>query len=412
MGRQVLDDTHVAYTVREWTDALGGDQEDLAELAGVDAPAQLQQCRVEALHVTDGSLDAGARAERHDLARLRRGRRERLFHQDADTVLDHLGDGGKVVFGGHRDDREVRWPCGEQLRDRAEDQVRVADRVVRVAGRVHGTGERDALSRLQQASVVPADHPEPQHRAAKWPAVGRHERGRLPAMSDPRAPGLVISPTATMGRDVVIGANVVIHDYVEIGDGVLLQDGVILGKRASLAARSSAAGGEGGRLVIEAGARILAQAIVFAGARIGERAIIGDQSYVRERAIIGPDSVVGRGSCVDNDVVVGARVRIQTGVYLAAHAVVDDDVFLGPHVKTTNDQTMARPGTDLRGVAIRRASRVGCGAVLLPGVEVGEDAFVAAAAVVTRDVPARTVVMGSPARVMREVPEHELLPPA
>ena len=77
---------------------------------------------------------------------------------------------------------------------------------------------------------------------------------------------------------------------------------------------------------------------------------------------------------------------------------------------TTNDQTMARPGDDLRGATLRRACRIGGGAVLLPGVEVGEDAFVAAAAVVTRDVPPRTVVMGSPARVFREVPEKELLP--
>ena len=119
--------------------------------------------------------------------------------------------------------------------------------------------------------------------------------------------------------------------------------------------------------------------------------------------MIGADTVVGRGSAVDNDVIVGARVRIQTGVYLAAYSSVEDDVFIGPCAMTTNDQTMARPGDDLRGATMRRACRIGCGAVLLPGVEIGEDSFVAAAAVVTRDVPPRTVVMGSPARVFRDV---------
>jgi acetyltransferase-like isoleucine patch superfamily enzyme len=63
----------------------------------------------------------------------------------------------------------------------------------------------------------------------------------------------------------------------------------------------------------------------------------------------------------------------------------------------------------LRGATLRRACRVGGGVVLTPGVEIGEEAFVAAGAVVTHDVPARAVVMGVPARVVRKVPDDELL---
>jgi acetyltransferase-like isoleucine patch superfamily enzyme len=114
---------------------------------------------------------------------------------------------------------------------------------------------------------------------------------------------------------------------------------------------------------------------------------------------------------VDNDVEVGARVRVQTSVYLTAGTKIEDDVFVGPGATTTNDDTMARhgPGEPLRGATLRRACRVGGGAVLTPGVEIGEEAFVAAGAVVTRDVPARAVVMGVPARVVREVPDEDLL---
>jgi len=114
---------------------------------------------------------------------------------------------------------------------------------------------------------------------------------------------------------------------------------------------------------------------------------------------------------VDNDVVVGARVRVQTNVYLTGFSLVEDDVFIGPGAVLTNDHTMARhaPGAPLRGPVLRRACRVGGGAVLAPGVEIGEEAFVAAGAVVVSDVPARAVVMGVPARVVREVPEEDLL---
>jgi acetyltransferase-like isoleucine patch superfamily enzyme len=108
---------------------------------------------------------------------------------------------------------------------------------------------------------------------------------------------------------------------------------------------------------------------------------------------------------------VGDRVRVQTNVYLTAFTVIEDDVFVGPGVLTTNDDTMARHGLEaaIRGAILRRACRVGGGAILTPGVEVGEEAFVAAGSVVTRDVPARAVVMGVPARFVREVGEEDLL---
>src|SRR3954454_24800609 len=231
------------------------------------------------------------------------------------------------------------------------------------------------------------------------------------AMADPTAPGLVLSPTASVGRDVVLGVNVVVHDGVVIGDGVVIQDAAILGKPPRLGARSNAPRTPLEPLVIEQGAVICAQAIVFGGAHIGRDVIVGDQAVIRERARIGAETVVGRGSLVDNDVVVGARVRLQSNVYLTAQSVVEDDVFVGPCAMTTNDHTMARcaPEVALRGATLRRACRIGGGAVLVPGVEVGEEAFVAAGAVVTNHVSPRAVVLGIPARLVRHVPDEDLL---
>jgi acetyltransferase-like isoleucine patch superfamily enzyme len=159
------------------------------------------------------------------------------------------------------------------------------------------------------------------------------------------------------------------------------------------------------------GVAICSNAVVLAGASLADNVIVGDQAFVRERSVVGASTVVGRGSTVDCDVVVGARVRIQTNVYITGFSVVEDDVFLGPGASTTNDDTMMRHGPEyaLRGATLRRACRIGGNAVLCPGVEVGEEAFVAAGTVVTRDVPPRSVVMGVPGRVVREVGDEDLL---
>jgi acetyltransferase-like isoleucine patch superfamily enzyme len=213
-----------------------------------------------------------------------------------------------------------------------------------------------------------------------------------------------------VGEGVSFGAYVVVCAGTLIGDGCSIEDHVVLGKRPRLAPHSQAQGAVHA-LELGAGASVGAGSVVFAGASIGCDAIVGDQAFVRERARVGQGSVIGRGSVLDNDVVVGARVRVQTNVYLTAFTLIEDDVFVGPGAITTNDDTMGRHGPELpiRGATLRRACRIGGGAVLTPGVEVGEEAFVAAGAVVTRDVPARAVVMGVPARVVREVGAEDLL---
>jgi UDP-2-acetamido-3-amino-2,3-dideoxy-glucuronate N-acetyltransferase len=224
------------------------------------------------------------------------------------------------------------------------------------------------------------------------------------------APGAVVHGGAVIGAGCSIGSGAVVHAGSRLGERVLVEDGAILGKRPRLRPGSSAAG-RVGDLVVADDATICCGAVVYAGASIGHRAIVGDQSQVRERSWLGERSVLGRGSTIDFDTRVGARVSIQTMVYVTAGTVVEDDVFIGPGVVMTNDDTMSRhgPGNPLRGATLRRACRVGGGVVLTPGVVIGEEAFIAAGAVVVRDVPQRAVVMGVPGRVVREVGDADLL---
>lgn len=209
-----------------------------------------------------------------------------------------------------------------------------------------------------------------------------------------------------------VAETAVVYPGTVLGDDVVVGDNAVVGKHPTLGARSTAAVEELPPLVVGAGSRILACAVVFAGSRLGQGVIVGDQACVRERCELGDGVVVGRGSLVENDTSVGARTRIQANAYVTAYSTLEEDVFLAPGVVTTNDNYMGRTEERLEamlGPTIRRGARVGGGAVLLPGIEIGEEAFVGAGAVVLRDVPARAVVVGNPARRIRSVPDDELL---
>ncbi len=207
----------------------------------------------------------------------------------------------------------------------------------------------------------------------------------------------------------------VVHPGTILGDGVRVLEHAVVGKQPTLSPRSTAKRDPLQPTVVGAGTVVSTGAIVFAGSTVGERVILGDQSCVRERVTVGDDVVIGRGALVENDTVIGALTRIQAGAYITAYSTLEDHVFVAPCVVTTNDNYMGR--TDkrlelLRGPTIRRGARIGGGAILCPGVEIGEEAFVGAGAVVTKDVPPRTVVVGTPARVLRPVPDEELLDPS
>jgi acetyltransferase-like isoleucine patch superfamily enzyme len=154
---------------------------------------------------------------------------------------------------------------------------------------------------------------------------------------------------------------------------------------------------------------IHATAEVSPKATIGPGARIWHQAQVREGARIGANCIIGKGTYIDFDVSIGANSKIQNGVCVYHGATVEDGVFLGPGVILTNDKIprAINPDGSLKAATdwqvaptlVRRGASIGAGAVVLPGLTIGEFAMVGAGAVVTRDVPPQGLVYGNPARL-------------
>jgi acetyltransferase-like isoleucine patch superfamily enzyme len=204
----------------------------------------------------------------------------------------------------------------------------------------------------------------------------------------------------------------IVYEGTVLGENVKVLEGAVVGKQPTLSPRSTAKREPLSPTVIGDGTVVSTGAIVFAGSQIGARVILGDQSCVRERVAIGDDVVLGRGSYVENDTTIGAMTKIQADAYITAYSTLEEHVFIAPCVVTTNDNWMGRTEKrhgNIKGPTIRRGARIGGGATLCPAIEIGEEAFVGAGAVVTKDVPARAVMVGNPARRIRDVPDEELL---
>ena len=204
----------------------------------------------------------------------------------------------------------------------------------------------------------------------------------------------------------------IVYPGTVLGEGVQVLEYAVVGKQPSLSPRSTAKRDSLEPAQIGDGTIVSTGAVIFAGAKVGARVILGDQSCVRERVVVGDDVVIGRGSLVENDTTIGALTKIQANAYVTAYSTLEDEVFIAPGVITTNDNFMGRTERRhelIKGPTIRRGARIGGGAILLPGIEIGEEVFVGAGAVVTKDVEPRMIVVGNPARVMRGVHEDELL---
>ena len=136
-------------------------------------------------------------------------------------------------------------------------------------------------------------------------------------------------------------------------------------------------------------------------ARIGEKTLIyfPELSNIGECSI-GTKSVIHSHVWIANGVFIGNNVRIQAFTFIPQGVTIEDDVFIGPRVTFLNDKYP--PSGKWSTTLIKRGASIGGGAVILPGLSIGENAMVGAGSVVTKHIPDNEVWMGTPAKFFKK----------
>ena len=153
------------------------------------------------------------------------------------------------------------------------------------------------------------------------------------------------------------------------------------------------------------------KALVDEGVTVGAATRVWGFTHLLAGAQVGENCNICEQVFIEGDVVIGNCVTVKCGVQLWDGLRVEDDVFIGPNVTFTNDlfpRSKQYPAEFMRTI-VKKGASIGGGAVILPGLVIGEGAMVGAGAVVTKPVPAGSVVVGNPARVLRWLgasPDH------
>lgn len=232
-----------------------------------------------------------------------------------------------------------------------------------------------------------------------------------------------IGQNVRLGKNLEIGDNVVIEDEVflgnnvSLGDNALVRKGAVIGSNVIIGYRDANsdedAPAELAVTEIGEGVKLRSGIVVYWGTRIGSNSMIGHNTVIRENTIIGHDTYIGSLTAIEGDTKIGNCVGIHTQCHITKFCDIGDYTFIAPLFVGANDRAMAHRraghGQNLVGFTTERYVRIAVGVTVLPGVHFGEGCIVGAGSVVTKDVPAYKVAIGTPARVVRDAPKEEVV---
>ena len=227
----------------------------------------------------------------------------------------------------------------------------------------------------------------------------------------------IISKTAIIEDNVILGHNCIIEDDVTILEGTRIDSNAII-RRGTRIGKNSFVGSnciigeylneyivsgceKRYTLTIGENAIIRSGSIIYTDSVIGDSFQTGHQVTIREKSLFGNNVSIGTLSDIQGFCKLGNYVRLHSNVHIGQHSVIDDFVWIFPYVVLTNDPTP--PSEKKVGVHIYSFAIIATGALLLPGVVIGQDALIGAGAVVTKDIEEYKVAVGNPAKEMSDV---------
>ncbi len=229
-----------------------------------------------------------------------------------------------------------------------------------------------------------------------------------------------ISKTAVIHSGAYVSDSAIIHDYVVIYPGVVIEDEVEIFDHSVVGKIPKSAGStkrkvdtEYKKTVIGRGSVLSVGCVIYTGTLIGKNVLLGDMASLREECVVGDNCVLARNVSVNYNTRIGSYTKIMDNTHITGNMIIEDHVFISTLVATTNDNAMGKGGEydeeREKGPHIKSGATIGAAANILPAVVIGNDAVVGAGSVVTKDVPDRKVVMGIPARIVREVENLDCL---
>ena len=213
-----------------------------------------------------------------------------------------------------------------------------------------------------------------------------------------------------MGDNIRIHRSSKLYGRTSVGEGTVVMENVTLGYPEHRVLMEIIKQGieieehDHPGATIGKGSFIRAGTTIFSNVQTGDMFKTGHNAMVRENTSIGNSVLVGTNVIIDGNVKIGNNVSIQGNVYIPTHVTIEDNVFIGPCAVLANDKYPIRGEYVADGPILRKGASIGANATLVPGVEVGEGAMVAAGALVTKDVPPWKLAIGCPAKII-ELPE-------
>lgn len=195
-------------------------------------------------------------------------------------------------------------------------------------------------------------------------------------------------------------SNIIEPELLLLGDDINQDPNVIVGYRTGRRIPDHT-------LRLGAGAFLRTGTVIYGGTTIGARLQTGHNVVIREQNTLGDDVQIWNNTTIDYGCTIGNHVKIHTNCYIAQYTIMEDDVFLAPGVTIANDYhpNCFYSAECMRGPTLKRGVQIGVNVTLTPGVTIGEYSVIGSGAVVTKDIPPYSLVVGNPGRVIKRTTE-------